>query len=247
MTKQDYQAQPDLLKDRIILVTGAGSGIGKTAAETFAQYGATVILAGKTVAKLEATYDAIVQQGGPQPAIYPINLEGATPDDYAEMADIIQTNFGRLDGLLNNAGILGPLTPIQQYNIEQWYKVMQVNVNAQFLLTQACLPLLRQSDDASILFTGSGVGRKGRAYWGAYAVSKFATEGLMQTLADELDNTNIRCNSINPGKTRTRMRATAYPAEDPETLLTPEQIMPTYLYLMGPESHGITGQAWTAQ
>ena len=244
----DYQAPEQLLKDRIILITGAGSGIGRTAALSFAKHGATVILAGRTIKKLEAVYDEIEQADGPQPAIFPINLEGASAHDYDVVANAIGKEFGRLDGLLNNASILGSRTPVDNYDPSIWDQVMQVNVNAQFYMTQAMLPLLQQSDDASIVFTSSSVGRTGRAYWGAYAVSKFATEGLMQTLADELENTsNIRVNCINPGATRTNMRAKAYPAENPNELPAPEQIMPLYLYLMGPDSQGTNGQSLDAQ
>ena len=244
----DYQAPDDLLKDRVILVTGAGDGIGRAAAKAFAAKGATLVLAGRTVSKLEAVYDEIEAAGGPQPAIFPLNLEGAASHDYESLAATLEEEFGRLDGLLNNAGILGVRTPIESYDPSIWAQVMQVNLNATFYLTQAMLPLLRQAEDASILFTSSSVGRQGRAYWGAYSVSKFATEGLMQILADELENTSrIRVNAINPGATRTNMRANAYPAENPATLATPEAIMPLYLYLMGPDSRGTHGQSLNAQ
>ncbi len=244
----DYTAPDGLLDGRIILVTGAGDGIGRAAALSYAAKGATIILAGRTTSKLEAVYDEIEAAGGPQPAIIPLNMDGAASHDYDELAATIEKEFGRLDGLLNNAGILGQRTPIETYDPHTWTQVMQVNVNAQFLLTQAMIPLLRLSDDASIIFTSSGVGREGRAYWGAYCVSKFAVEGLSQTLADELDNTsNIRVNCINPGATRTNMRATAYPGENPNSLPTPEEIMPLYLYLMGPDSKGTTGQSLDAQ
>ncbi len=244
----DYQAPDGLLKNRIILITGAGDGIGRAAALSFAQHGATVILAGRTVKKLEAVYDLIESNGWPQPAIFPINLEGAAPHDYDVVAATIEEEFGRIDGLLNNASLLGNLTPIENYDPSVWSQLMQVNVNAQFFMTQAMLPLLMKSDDASVVFTSSGVGRKGSAYWGAYAVSKFATEGLMQVLADELENTsNIRVNAINPGSTRTNMRAHAYPAENPYNLATPEQIMPLYLYLMGADSKNTNGQSIDAQ
>ncbi|HHL45371.1 MAG TPA: SDR family NAD(P)-dependent oxidoreductase, partial [Gammaproteobacteria bacterium] len=168
---QEYSPSPNLLKNRIILVTGAGDGIGAIAAKTFAQYGATVILLGRTIRKLEAIYDAIEQSGAPQPAIYPMNLEGASPKDYNDLAETVDREFGRLDGLLHNAAILGTLTPLEMYDLELWTKVMQVNLNAPYLLTRACLPLLKKSDDASVLFTSSTVGHKGRAYWGAYGIS----------------------------------------------------------------------------
>jgi NAD(P)-dependent dehydrogenase (short-subunit alcohol dehydrogenase family) len=247
-SKKAYQASPDLLKDRIILVTGAGDGIGAAAAKACAAHGATVILLGRTTRKLEKVYDEIEAAGDPTPAIYPMNLEGAAPKDYADMAETIENEFGRLDGLLHNASLLGTLTPLGQYNLEQWVKVMQVNLNAPYLMTCACLELLKKSDDASLLFTSSSVGRKGRAYWGAYGVSKAAIENMMQTWADELENnTSIRVNSINPGATRTAMRAKAYPGEDPSVNPYPSEIMNAYLYLLGPDSKGVTGQQFDAQ
>lgn len=254
MLKHDYfhslnfQPEPNCLANKVILVTGAGAGIGKTAAKTYAAHGATIILLGKTTRKLEQTYDEIVADGHPQPAIFPLDLLGANPDHYAEMAKTIEENFGRLDGILHNASVLGELSPIANQNVEQWHQVQQVNVNAPFMLTQACLPILSKSDSASLIFTSSGVGRQGRAYWGAYSVSKFATEAFMQILADELEtNTNIRSNAINPGATRTMMRAKAYPGEDPNKLKTPEEIMPIYLYLMSEASSDINGQSLDAQ
>ena len=244
----NYSARPDLLKDRVILVTGAGRGIGAAAAKTYAAHGATVLLLGRTESNLSALYDEIEAAGHPQPVVIPFDLETALPHQYDELAAMIEAEFGRLDGVLHNASIIGPRTPIEQLTGEQFMQVMHVNVNATFMLTTALLPLLKLSGDASIAFTSSSVGRKGRAYWGAYGVSKFATEGLMQTLADEIDGLgSVRANSINPGATRTDMRAQAYPAEDPTNNPTPEEIMPVYLYLMGPDSKGINGQALDAQ
>lgn len=248
MDIRQYRPAPEILKERVILVTGAGDGIGKAVAQALAAHGATVILLGRTIAKLEQTYDAIVAAGGPRPAIYPMNLEGAAEKDYVDLALKLDEEYGRLDGLLHNAGILGSRTPIEQYDVLEWQRVLLVNVTAPFVMTRACLPLLRKSADASILFTSSGVGRKGRAYWGAYAVSKFATEGLMEVLADELENTSaIRVNSINPGATRTNMRLKAYPAEDRDQLKKPEEITPAYLYLLGPDSKGVNGRRFDAQ
>jgi len=248
MNPKSYQAPDRLLENKVIAVTGAGDGIGAVAAKTFAAHGATVILIGRTVPKLEAVYDEIEAAGGPQPGIYPICLNGAVEKDYQDMHDRLEESFGKLDGLLHNAGELGQRTPIANYKLESWQKVMQVNVTAQFLMTKSLLPLLEKADHASIIFTSSGVGRVGKPFWGAYAVSKFATEGLCQVLANELDGTsNIRVNCINPGATRTRMRAVAYPAENPASVKTPQEIMPTYLYLMGDDSLGITGQSVDAQ
>ena len=246
---QDYQAPADLLKDRIILVTGAGSGIGRTAAKTFAAHGATVILVGRTVSKLESVYDEIEADGHPKPAIVPMNFEGAAVKDYEELAMTLEDNFGKLDGVLHNAGILGDRSTAEMYDPETWNKVMHVNATAPFLLSRAMIPLLRQSDAASVIFTSSGVGRKAKAYWGAYAVSKFAVEGLSQLLADELDDKhhNVRVNSLNPGATRTNMRAHAYPAENPQQNPAPEELMPVYLYLMGRDSAGVNGQQVDAQ
>ncbi len=240
----DYIAPADLLADRVILVTGAGDGVGRAASISFAAHGATVILLGRTTAKLEAVYDEIEQAGSPQPAIYPMNLEGASPKDFEELSLRLQEEFGRLDGLLHNAAMLGALTPLELYNIQMWYQVLQVNLNAPFLLTQACLPLLKKAGDAAILFTATEVGRKGRAYWGAYGVSKAGLEGMMHILADEVEtNTRIRVNSLDPGPLRTRLRRQAYPLEDPHKWPLPEQVMPAFLYLMGPESRGVHGQA----
>lgn len=248
MDHKHYQPATDALKDRVILITGAGDGIGKTVALGCAKHGATVILLGRQQKKLEAVYDAIVAAGGAQPAIVPMNLLTVTPDDTVGLAQTLQQEFGRLDGLLHNAAVLGERAPIEHYAPNVWLEVMQINVNAAFLLTQSLMPLLKVASDASVVFTSSGVGRKGRAFWGAYAVSKFATEGMMQVLADELDeNSNIRVNCINPGGTRTKMRAAAFPAEDASKLKTPEDILPSYLWLLGPDSREVHGQSIDAQ
>ncbi|WP_313739504.1 YciK family oxidoreductase [Pseudomonas sp.] len=244
----DYTARPELLKDRVILVTGAGRGIGAAAAKAYAALGATVLLLGKTEANLNEVYDQIQAAGHPEAVVIPFNLETALPHQYDELAVMIENQFGRLDGLLNNASIIGPRTPLEQLSGDHFMRVMHVNVNATFLLTSTLLPLLKLSQDASVVFTSSSVGRVGRAYWGAYGVSKFATEGLMQTLADELEGVApVRSNSINPGGTRTSMRAQAYPSENPQHNPLPEEIMPVYLYLMGPDSKAVNGQALNAQ
>jgi NAD(P)-dependent dehydrogenase (short-subunit alcohol dehydrogenase family) len=242
-----HQPAPDQLRDRVILVTGAGDGIGRAVAKALARHGATVILSGRTRRKLEETYDAIVGEQGPQPVIAPLNLEKALASDYDAIADALEKDYGRLDGLLHNAGILGQLSPIDHYDVPTWCRVMHVNVTAAFALTQVCLPLLRRSADASVLFTSSSVGRRGRALWGAYAASKFAVEGLAQVLADELEKTTIRVNCINPGPTRSAMRQQAYPAEDRSGLAAPDDIVRPYLFLLGPASRGISGQSFDCQ
>jgi NAD(P)-dependent dehydrogenase (short-subunit alcohol dehydrogenase family) len=244
----NYTPPPDLLKDRVILVTGAGDGIGRAVSKALAAHSAIVVLLGRTIAKLEAVYDEIGAAGGPQPAIYPMDLEGATPDDYGDLAERIDAELGRLDGLLHNAGLLGTLTPFEHVDPVEWLRVTQVNQHAPFLLTRACLPLLRHAPEASILFTSSSVGRHGRAYWGAYSVTKFAVEGMMQVLADELEaNTRVRVNSINPGPVHTAMRRAAYPAEDPASLPMPEEVVAAYLYLLGPDGAGVHGRALDAR
>ncbi len=243
-----YSPAKDLLKDKIILVTGAGDGIGRVAALTFAEYGATVILLGRTIQKLEAVYDEIEKLGFAQPAIFPLNLEGAAEHDYEAMFDSINDEFGRLDGLLHNAAELGPRTPLAQYPLGEWQKLVQVNLTAPFTMTKSLLPLLEKSDSASIVFTSSSVGKQGRAFWGAYAVTKAGCENMMQTLADEYDgDPSLRVNTLNPGATRTDMRARAYPAENPGTITGAEAIMMPYLFLMGEDSKDVSGQQVDAQ
>ncbi|MFB1035646.1 MAG: YciK family oxidoreductase [Sinobacterium sp.] len=240
----DYQAPKNLLTGKNIIISGAGDGIGRAAAHSYAHLGATVILLGKTVSKLEQVYDEIVAKGCSEPAIYPLDLNGATEDDYNKLNQSIMAEFGALHGLLNNAGILGPRKPLENITAQQWTEVLQVNLTSTFLLTKALLPALKLADTASIIMTSSGVGRQGRAYWGAYAVSKFGIEGLTQVLAEELENTtNIRVNCINPKATNTAMRRTAYPSERPDTNPSSDEIMPLYTYLMGDDSKGINGKS----
>lgn len=243
---ENYQAASECLKGKVIVITGAGAGIGRTASLTCAQHGATVVLLGRTTQKLEMVYDEIEAAGGPQAAIYPINFEGACEKDYADMAQALFDEFGKIDGLLHNAADLGERTPLTNYAADTWARVMQVNVNAPFMLTKALLAVMEKADQGSIIFTGSSVGHQGRAFWGAYAASKAANENMMQTLAQELEGTTqIRVNSINPGATRTQMRAAAYPAENPTDVKSPEDLMPLYLYLFSDDSNGVTGQQFS--
>ncbi|GMQ46988.1 YciK family oxidoreductase [Vibrio sp. 10N] len=243
----EYSTAPNALQGKVILVTGAGAGIGRQAALSYAEHGATVILLGRNVNNLELVYDEIEKRGCPQPAIIPLDLKGATKQNYVDMAETIESQFGQLDGVLHNAGVLGTLSPFDQIDEETFDDVMQINVKAEFLMTQALLPILKKADAARIVFTSSTVGHSGRAFWGTYAISKFAVEGMMQILADELSDTAIRVNAINPGATRTRMREKAYPGEDANTLKTPLDIMPLYLHLMDPSVTDVNGQCIDAQ
>jgi NAD(P)-dependent dehydrogenase (short-subunit alcohol dehydrogenase family) len=243
-----YEAPAGLLAGRVVLVTGAGGGLGSVLSQACASLGARVVLCGRNVRRLESIYDSIVASGAPRPSIAPLDLERADASHYDALADAVRGEFGRLDGLVHVAGMVGERAPIAHHDVVAWMKVMHVNVNAAFIVTQALLPLLEASEDASVIFTTSGVSIRGRAYWGAYAASKFALEGLTQVLADETDTTTrIRVNSVNPGRMRTRMRAQAYPGEDPATVPLPAAVLPTFLYLLGPASRGVTGRRFDAQ
>lgn len=240
-----YQPKRDLLNGRIILVTGASDGIGKEAALTYARHGASLILLGRNEEKLRRVAQQVNDEG--QAAQWFIlDMATCTPEDCQQLASEIATTTPHLDGVLHNAGLLGDICPMSEQDPVVWNEVMQVNVNATFYLTQTLLPLLLKSDCGSLVFTSSSVGRQGRANWGAYATSKFATEGMMQVLAEEYQN-RLRVNCINPGGTRTSMRASAFPTEDPQKLKTPADIMPLYLWLMGDDSRRKTGMTFDAQ
>lgn len=241
----DYNPPQNLLDGRSILITGAGDGIGKELAICAATHGAEPVLLGRTQAKLEQVYDQIEAQTGIKSIICPLDLEELDETRARELADSLSAELGgKLDGLVQNAGLLGQRTPIQNYDAKTWHSVMQVNVNACFILSKALIPLMSASPDASMIFTSSGVGRTGKAFWGAYSVSKFAVEGLAQLLSEELsETTSIRVNTVNPGITRTSMRAAAAPAENPESIKPPADIMYGYLYLLGPDSQETTGES----
>ncbi|MEY4642959.1 MAG: hypothetical protein RLZZ227_2953 [Pseudomonadota bacterium] len=243
-----YEARPDLLAGKTILVTGAGSGLGRAAALSYARHGANVLLLGRTLEKLEQTYDAIDAAGGPTPALMTLDLETAAEHQYQEVADIIATEFGKLDGLLHNAAVSAPTLPLQFVTLSSWTKLLQVNLTAGFALTRACLPILQQAPNASVIFTSSRAGRETRAYWGPYAVSKHGVETLMEIFHDELVTTSrIRVNSLNPGPCATALRKVIFPAEDPTTVTQAGSLMPLYLYLMGDDSLHESGKRFDAQ
>jgi NAD(P)-dependent dehydrogenase (short-subunit alcohol dehydrogenase family) len=243
-----HTAAPEELAGRVIAITGASGGIGRAVALACARHQAQVILVGRDAQRLEAVHGQIAASAAPEASIAELDLEHALAQDYDRLADAVLERYGRLDGLLHNAGLLGTLTPIEHYDVPTWCRVMHVNVTAAFALTQVLLPALKNSADASVLFTASSVGRAGRAYWGAYAVSKFAVEGLAQVLAAELEGiSHVRVNTLNPGRARTGMRRQAYPAEDAASVPPPEALIGPYIALLGPASRGVTGQAFDAQ
>jgi NAD(P)-dependent dehydrogenase (short-subunit alcohol dehydrogenase family) len=236
-----YRPQPGDFDGRVIMVTGATSGIGRAVASALVVLGATVILHGRNEKALEALYQEL-KPLGPEPSVAQIDLERAQGPQYQQLTDEIESRYGRLDGLLHNAAILGDKSPIEHYDIGLWQRVLLVDLTAPFILTRCLLPLLAKSSDASILFASSSVGRRGRAHWGAYSVAKAGLENLAEILTDELENTAIRVNVINPGGTRTKMRMRAYPAENAASLPTPESVAPPYLYLLGGASRAVRGR-----
>jgi NAD(P)-dependent dehydrogenase (short-subunit alcohol dehydrogenase family) len=236
------------LAGRVIAITGASDGIGRAVALACARHEATVILIGRNERKLEAVHAEIAAGAAPEASIAVLDLERALAADYDRVADAVLERYGRLDGLLHNAALLGTLSPIEHYDVPTWCRVLHVNVTAAFALTQVLLPALKKSADASVVFTASTVGRRGRAYWGAYAVSKFALEGLSQVLSAELEGiSRVRVNTLNPGRARTAMRRQAYPAEDIETLPLPAALTGPYIALLGPASRGVSGGSFDAQ
>lgn len=228
------------LTDKTILITGASDGIGKATAIECARQGATVIIHGKTQPKLEALYDEIIQAGYTEPVIYPLDFEKMTPQDCETLTEVVDKEFGQLDALFNNAGWLGASSPIQQYDLQLWHRVIQINLNATFMLTQACLPLLNHQSSSSIVFT---IDDKNTAYWGAYGVSKAGVTTLMQILADELESSNINVKGLNPGKVKTVLRTRAFPAEDPTPLTHPDEVAKAAAYLLSADSNEINQQS----
>jgi len=241
MPPASYEPGADDFRERVILVTGATRGIGRAVATALVGLGATVILHGRRARALDALYHEL-RNTGPEPSVAELDFEQAQGEAYQQLTDAIGERYGRLDGLLHNAGILGDMAAIEDYDIGLWQRVLHVNLTAPFILTRCLFPLLRASEDASIVFTTSGVGNTARAFWGAYSVSKFGTEGLAGIIAAENESAGIRCNLINPGGTRTDMRRRAYPGEDPATLPAPEDVVTPYLWLLGRASHGVTGE-----
>lgn len=242
----DYTAATDLLKESVILITGAGRGIGAAVAKAYAHHGATVILLDKKIPDLEKVYDEIVAEGMPTPAIYPLDLKGASIPDYDELATNIHDNFGRLDGLVHCAASLGQLAPVQHQDPKIWLETLHINLTAAYMLTRSCLPLMQKFDQASIIFTTDN--HKDKAYWAGYGVSKAGIEALAQQLADEMESDGrIRVNCIDPGSVKTELHTHAFPAIDPTDLAKPEEVVSSYLYLMGKDSLQTNAQVIKAQ
>lgn len=240
-----YQAPPDLLHGRVILVTGAGQGIGKAAAVAYAAAGAQVILLGRKLAKLEAVYDEIGERGWPEAILFPMDLATATEQDFGNMASAISEQLGRLDGILHNAAHFDVLSPLELQTTKQFEQALRVHLLAPFSLTKACLPLLKKSPDASIIFTSTSAAQKPAAFWGSHAITKAAGAHLAATWAIELEKTpNLRVNTIVPGPVQSPQRKKSHPGEKHENLSLAEELMPAYLYLMGADSTGISGRTF---
>ena len=237
-----HTIKKDEFKDKIVLVTGANRGFGLAITMDLARAGANVIMLGRDLGSLEYAYDAVVDAGLTEPILYPLDLEGATPENYQELQDNILSQFGKLDGVVHNASILGAQMPIEQYDIKLWYSTLQINLSAPFMLTQFLIPALLKSNDARVIFMSSTVGREAKAYWGAYSVSKFGIEGFAKTLSEELEKTHISVNTVNPGKMRTEMRRAAYPAEDSSKVPLPEEKSQAIVYLLSSLSPKINGE-----
>ena len=244
----NYKSSENILNDKNILITGATDGIGRALALQSANLGARVIIHGRNRKKLEAIHDEIVSNPrSKKPTIAMLDFEIATSENYSSLSESIMDDFDCLDGLIHCAGILGDRSSIEQYDPGLWQKVMHVNLTAPFVLTQALMPNLKLSKQPSIIYTSSGVGQIGKAFWGAYCVSKFGTEALSQILSQELIHTSFRVNCINPGAVKTKMRLAAYPAENRDKLKSPHEIIDSYIYLLDDQSNGVTGKCFDAQ
>jgi NAD(P)-dependent dehydrogenase (short-subunit alcohol dehydrogenase family) len=245
---RNYRPKPDLLKGRVILVTGSGRGIGRAAALAFAAHGATLILHGRDVSKLEALYDEIEAAGGAQPTILPLDLASARDRDFENLALAIESQLGRLDGILHNASHFDHLGPLDQQHLDQWLLSLRVNLAAPFALTRACTYLLKAAPDASVLLTAETHALQPKAYWGSLAVAKSGLPALAKIQAQEWDTQpHMRINVLVPGTVDSPQRRQTHPGEARASRATPEQLMPAYLYLLGPDSRGVSGQIVYAQ
>lgn len=245
MTQLDWQqftANKNDFTDKVIMVTGAADGIGKAVTIALAEQGATVLMLDKKSRHLEKLYDQVCERGFEEPIILPIDLMEITPESATELAQAVNDDIGRLDGLLHNAAELGSPSPLDQYDMEYWNTVMHTNLQAPYFLTRALLPLLKQEYTTNIVFTTADVGRQALAYWGAYSIAYAGLEAQMNIWAQELEAiSNIRVNSLDPGPVRTSFRRRSHPGESQETLATPQSITPAYLKLLSGDHqhHGL--------
>ena len=242
-----YVPEPMALAQRTVLVSGATGALGSAVSLACARYGATVVLCGRNVAELEKLYDRIEQAGAPQPAIVPVDLEGASDADYRAVGEALADGLTELDGLVHTAGTLGQLSPVEHADPQQWRRALSVNLSAPFYLTQVCMPLLRRSQDASIIFT---LDDKARAYWAGYGVAKAGLAALARILADEWDpppgeTRTLRINAVDPGPLRSKLRRTAYPAENAQSLADASERVAPYLYLLGEAGRDVNGKRFS--
>jgi len=238
-----YHPPTDLLARRVIVVTGAGQGIGRTAALTFAAHGATVVLLGRKAKKLEAVYETIQRAGYAEPAMVALDLRSATDADFERLCDTIGSELGRLDGILHSAVHFEGLKRLTDLPLEHWLAPLRVNLAAPAALNRACQPLLMTAPDAAVILTGETHGLDPKAFWGAFAASKAALAALVRIQADEWEqHAQLRVNLLVPGPVQAPQRMRSHPAEESRTLNTPEELMPWYLYWIGPDSRGRSGE-----
>jgi len=243
----DYSPSPAFLNNKVILITGAGNGIGAAVAKVCAFFGANIILLDKNIPALEKVYDQLLEAAAStDPSIYPLDLKGATAEDYTTLVNSINDNYGRLDAVIHCAASLGQISPVAHQDPKSWAETLHVNLTAPYLLTQACLSLLQKSDTASIIFTTDA--NKDKAYQSAYGIAKSAIESLSKQLAAELESEKcIRVNCIDPGNVRTELYSRAFPANDPSNLASAQDITSSYLFLVSDDSLTTTGQVLKAQ
>lgn len=232
----DWTPAADTLSDRVILVTGAYGGLGAAVSRAAARAGATVVITGKRKRQLEQLYDAMLAEGLSEPVIHPLDMEAATPRDYENLAEGLERDFGRLDGIVHAAASFAGLSPIAMHKPDDWLRAMHVNVSAPFALTQACMPLLTQSSDSSVVFVLDNPELLQRAHWGAYGVSKAALERFVAILHQETDAGPLRVHALLPPPMRTALRRQAYFGEDIMQRPLPDAAAAVAVYLLGAQS-----------